>query len=197
MSQSHTYTSTTTNVNNSSSSSSHGNNSILPTYIVNTITNEIIEIKFSDEASRNQWLTLVHTHITPFIEENTSKEEASSTHLEAFSAGGGGAVPSTGSSLQYQHSCSSNGSFSSVSQLVHKNFKLTSSTGPMGSVPLLTANAYRCNSNISNSSSASSSGQGSYVSSNAWVFEYFLILKTLKIFVIKSNKFNLSLVFGN
>lgn len=44
-------------------------------YIVHTITNEIIEIKFPDEASRNQWLVLVHTHITPFIEENMNKED--------------------------------------------------------------------------------------------------------------------------
>ncbi len=36
-------------------------------YIVNTITNEIVELKFPDEMSRNQWATLVHTHITPLI----------------------------------------------------------------------------------------------------------------------------------
>ncbi|CAF0793101.1 unnamed protein product [Brachionus calyciflorus] len=47
---------------------------MLITYIVHTITNEIIEIKFPDETSRNQWLVLVHTHITPFIEENVKED---------------------------------------------------------------------------------------------------------------------------
>ena len=57
------------NVNISSSSSqTQSTNFTLPSYIVNTITNEIIEIKFPDEISRNQWLNLVHTHITPFLE---------------------------------------------------------------------------------------------------------------------------------
>jgi hypothetical protein len=171
MSQSHTCA----NMTNQSSTSSSG--SILPTYIVNTITNEIIEIKFSDEISRNQWLTLVHTHITPFIEENTLKDDTSSSHLESFSNHNGSAnqsiltgtgTSSSSSNLHYQNSCSSNGSFNSISQIVNKNFKLTSSTGPVGSVPSLTANTHRCNSNISHSSS-SSSGQGSYTSTSSGV----------------------------
>lgn len=58
-------TSSTTTANNSSAFT-------LPSYIVNTITNEIIEIKFPDEISRNQWLNLVHTHITPFLEGRSS-----------------------------------------------------------------------------------------------------------------------------
>jgi hypothetical protein len=180
MSQSHTCATT-----NSQSSSSSSSNSILPTYIVNTITNEIIEIKFGDEISRNQWLTLVHTHITPFIEENTPKDDStSSSHLESFNNNNnnnnkegssssanqslvtGTVTSSSSSNLHYQNSCSSNGSFNSISQIVNKNFKLTSSTGPVGSVPLLTANTHRCNSNISHSSS-SSSGQGSYTSSSS------------------------------
>lgn len=64
--------STNLNLNNNSHHNSNSNSSsslsTLPAYIVNTITNEIIEIKFSDEISRNQWLTLVHMHITRFIE---------------------------------------------------------------------------------------------------------------------------------
>lgn len=56
------------NISSSSSSQTQSTNFTLPSYIVNTITNEIIEIKFPDEISRNQWLNLVHTHITPFLE---------------------------------------------------------------------------------------------------------------------------------
>jgi hypothetical protein len=53
------------NNNNNMNTNSSTSNSL--SYIVNTITNEIVELKFPDEASRNQWATLVHTHITPFI----------------------------------------------------------------------------------------------------------------------------------
>lgn len=58
--------------NSSSKSFSHES---LITYIAHTITNEIFEVKFPDEASRNQWLILVHTHITPFIEGNKENVE--------------------------------------------------------------------------------------------------------------------------
>jgi hypothetical protein len=62
--------STTLSSNNSfnNSSTASTSSSTLPSYIVNTITNEIIELKFPEEIIRNQWLTLVHTHILPLIE---------------------------------------------------------------------------------------------------------------------------------
>ena len=53
--------------NNNNATTTTTNSSNIISYIVNTITNEIVEIKFPDESSRNQWATLVHTHITPFI----------------------------------------------------------------------------------------------------------------------------------
>jgi hypothetical protein len=55
------------NNNNATTTTTTTNSSNIISYIVNTITNEIVEIKFPDESSRNQWATLVHTHITPFI----------------------------------------------------------------------------------------------------------------------------------
>ncbi len=56
------------NTNRASTSYLNGSGNSLPSFIVNTITNEIIEIKFNDDLQRNEWLTLVHTHITPYIE---------------------------------------------------------------------------------------------------------------------------------
>jgi hypothetical protein len=171
--------------NNSTSSNS---SSTLPSYIVNTITNEIIELKFPDEISRNQWLTLVHTNILPLIEENTNNTTASHNNLDSF------IKTKNNTTLQHQNSVSSNTSTLSSSsstisnnnsnsnQKMNKNFRnlkiATDCVAPelqtaiqieqQGEItcnhhPLLIANTYRCNSNISNRSTISS-GQGSFIS---------------------------------
>ena len=101
-------------------------------YIVNIITNEIVEIKFADEMSRNQWATSVHTHITPFIgtqqQNNLLADDSGST-----------------STLRHQNSNASNSSANSNNEIT-KTIKSSSNTNTGG--PLLTANTYRCNSNI-------------------------------------------------
>jgi hypothetical protein len=172
--------------NNSTSSNS---SSTLPSYIVNTITNEIIELKFPDEISRNQWLTLVHTNILPLIEENgnTNNSTTSQNNLDSF------IKTKNNTTLQHQNSVSSNTSTLSSSsstisnsnsnnQKNSKNFRnlkiATDCVAPelqtaiqieqSGETqahqhPLLIANTYRCNSNISNRSTISS-GQGSFIS---------------------------------
>ena len=174
--------------NNSTSSNS---SSTLPSYIVNTITNEIIELKFPDEISRNQWLTLVHTNILPLLEENININNSSASHnnLDSF------IKTKANITLQHQNSVSSNTSTLSSSsstisnsnsnQKMNKNFRnlkiATECVAPelqtaiqidqqSGETqahhhnhPLLIANTYRCNSNISNRSTISS-GQGSFIS---------------------------------
>jgi hypothetical protein len=65
LTNSSTLTSTTITTTNNTI---NGSSSTLIAYIVNLITTEILEITFNDECSRNQWLLMAHSQITPFIE---------------------------------------------------------------------------------------------------------------------------------
>lgn len=98
-------------------------------YIVNIITNEIVEIKFADEMSRNQWATSVHTHITPFI----------GTQQQSIDDSG------SASTLRHQNSNASNSSANFHNEISKTN---KSSSNMTTGAPPLTANTYRCNSNI-------------------------------------------------
>lgn len=111
----------------SSSQCNISNSSYNMSYIVNTINNEIVEIKFPDEQTRNNWATLVHTHITPFI----VAQQTTNLTTESGST----------STLRHQSSNASNSSGCSSSAK-------TTVVKSTSSGPLLTANTYRCNSNI-------------------------------------------------
>lgn len=136
---------------NSNASSSNQATFTLPSYIVNTITNEIIEIKFPDESSRNAWLTLVHTHITPYLEETSQAKEESTSHSDNPSTNNNKAAKKAQTQPQQQQ------------QQQAQQPKQQQQVACQLSVPLLTANTHRCNSNISQCSSISS-GQGSSIS---------------------------------
>ncbi len=97
--------STSMNTNSTSSSS-------VSPYIINLKTNQMLEMTFPDEMSKTQWLTLVHTHITPFIDDHSSssKDDAvTATPLQTSQQFSDSAI-----NLHYQNSCSSTTSNSSL-----------------------------------------------------------------------------------
>ena len=57
-------------VSTTTTNSTVSNSSSVSPYIINLRTNQMLELSFPDEISKSQWLTLVHTHVTPFIDES-------------------------------------------------------------------------------------------------------------------------------
>lgn len=85
MSSSYSYNSTfsqSTGASSRSSSNAFMNDSSpsVSPYIINLRTNQMLELTFPDENSKAQWLTLVHTHITPNIEDESSSSSSSTTN---------------------------------------------------------------------------------------------------------------------
>jgi hypothetical protein len=115
-------------------STSSSSSSVSP-YIINLRTNQMIELTFPDEMSKTQWLTLVHTHVTPALEDTSNNSGSLLNGASKQPVTGSLSTPlqqsqfysASAVNLHHQNSCASTTSNSSLMSSVSSSMSSTSS----------------------------------------------------------------------